>query len=81
MCYADTTEEDSLELLKDVVKLWMNIRGFSITGKWNEEYKRLSNKTSKSKSGLHKWLKKKAADKENMKSAGFKTKSELADSK
>ena len=76
VCFADTTEQDSLELLKDIVELWTNIRGFSITGRWNEECKRLSRDTSKSKPGLRKGLKKKTAGKENLKPAGSEAKSQ-----
>ena len=48
--YTDTIEEESLELKQDIVQL----QEFSMTGMWNEEYKRLSNEF---KSGLHKRLK------------------------
>ena len=50
------SEEDSVELLKDIVKLWITIRGFSIASTWIETYK-LANKETKQKStGLRKHL-------------------------
>ena len=35
-----TNEEDAIYLLKEIVGLWLTIRGFSIAGTWLEEYKR-----------------------------------------
>lgn len=58
----DLSEAESLELLRDIVHLWLNIRGFSVVGTWNEQYKRLNNETMKSQPGLRKSLKKKAAN-------------------
>lgn len=62
----DLTEEESMELLRDVVQLWFNIRGFSITGLWNEQYKRITNESSKSKPGLRKGLKKSEQSKQTV---------------
>ena len=52
-----TTEQDALELLKDIVQLWLTIRGFSISKSWLEDYKREAQGTTKKKS-LRKELKK-----------------------
>jgi len=35
----DITEEDAVHLLKEIVGLWLTIRGFSIAGSWLDEYK------------------------------------------
>lgn len=53
-----TNEEDAISLLKEIIGLWLTIRGFSIAGTWLEQYK-YKNKaagTSKTK-GLRKTLK------------------------
>ena len=59
MLYVDLSEAEANELLKDVLGLWLNIRGFSVTGLWNEQYKKLCNETTKAKPSLRKGLKKK----------------------
>ena len=43
-------------LLQDVVTLWFTMRGFSITSKLLEEYKKATNSTVKQKKGLRKQL-------------------------
>ena len=43
-------EEEALTLLKEIIGLWLNIRGFSIAGGWIEEYR----KVTKSKSSMSK---------------------------
>ena len=50
------SEQESVELLKEIVELWLTIRGFSITGQWMEIYKYSAKTTKKSKS-LRKTLK------------------------
>ena len=49
--------EIAQELLIEVLKLWVTIRGFSVAGMWNEQYKRICNEMTKGKSGLRKGLK------------------------
>ena len=54
-----SNEEDAIKLLREIVTLWITIRGFSIAGEWLEKYKQHKKSgTSKSK-GLRKQLKKK----------------------
>ncbi len=48
---------DCKEILKDVVTLWLNIRGFSVTGSWVEQHKKIVG-TTKSKPRLRAGLKK-----------------------
>ena len=57
----DITYEDlAIKLLKEIVGLWITIRGFSIAGAWLECYKQASaSSVSKSKS-LRKGLKQKS---------------------
>ena len=50
-------EEESVELLRDIVELWLTIRGFSIAGQWMEIYKKCSSKTTKKSKSLRKTLK------------------------
>ena len=38
----DLSAEDSTELLSEVVKLWLTVRGHSISGTWLEQYKRVA---------------------------------------
>lgn len=54
----DLDDDGASEVLKDVLTLWINIRGFSITGSWIEQRKKLYGITAKSKPGLRKGLKK-----------------------
>ena len=49
-------EEDATELLREIVTLWVTIRGFSITAMWMEAYKRESKKSTKKTPGLRKGL-------------------------
>ena len=51
---------DADELLKEIVELWLTIRGFSIAGQWMEMYKKKSMKTTKKNKGLCKTLKRTA---------------------
>ena len=39
-------EEESVELLRDIVELWLTIRGFSIAGQWMEIHLRLQRKAN-----------------------------------
>ena len=48
--------EESSELLRAIVQLWVTIRGFATTSAWMEDYKRASQKTTKAKKGLRKQL-------------------------
>ena len=57
MLCVDLDDDSASEVLKDVLTLWINIRGFSITGSWIEQRKKLCGTTSKSKPGLRKGLK------------------------
>ena len=50
-------EEESVELLRDIVELWLIICGFSIAGQWMEIYKKCSCKTTKKSKSLRKTLK------------------------
>ena len=52
MVYVSLTEEEACELLSDILNLWLTVRGFSVTGSWNEQYKKLCNETTKAKAGL-----------------------------
>lgn len=58
MLSIDLDDEESPEVLNDIITLWINIRGFSITGSWAEQQKKLSDTATKSKPGLRKGLKK-----------------------
>ena len=51
-----TDEDNAVFLLKEIIGLWLTIRGFSITGTWLEKYKEKIASTRKSK-GLRKNLK------------------------
>lgn len=50
-------EEESVELLRDIVELGLTIRGFSIAGQWMEIYKKYSSKATKKSKSLRKTLK------------------------
>ena len=54
----DMADEPAQELLRDVVKLWGTIRGFSMTSLWMQEYRVASKELLKQKKGLRKELKK-----------------------
>lgn len=49
------SEEEAVKLLKEVIGLWLTIRGYSISNAWIEHYKKIT-KSAKSK-GLRKELK------------------------
>lgn len=51
-------DEESTELLTHVVKLWLNVRGFSVTNEWMETYKQTVCSETKKKRSLRKELKK-----------------------
>lgn len=51
-------QEDSLQLLMDVVKLCVTTRGFAVTSMWLEEYKKAKNKDVKKSKSLREELKK-----------------------
>lgn len=55
-------ESHSMELLKEIIGLWLNIRGFSITKSWIEDYKRELCISNARKRSLRKELKKKQKD-------------------
>ena len=48
---------ESNALLKDIIQLWMTIRGFSIASKFMEDYKLSTNRTTKAKKSLRHQLK------------------------
>ena len=52
-----TNEDESMELLKDIVQLWLTIRGFSLAKEWMEQHKITARKTSYKSKGLRKTLK------------------------
>ena len=54
--------DGSTELLREILSLWITIRGGSIAGCWMEQYKRVSKETSKT--ALRKGLKRKSTKKE-----------------
>lgn len=51
-------EEDSTELLREIVSLWLNIRGFSISKIWMEEYKQIVCISTQKTKSLRKELRK-----------------------
>lgn len=57
------SEEDAIELLQELVTLWVTVRGFSVTATWIETYKRESKKTTKKTPALRKGL---SSSSENM---------------
>ena len=63
-CRDITDEEDAICLLKEIIGLWLTIRGFSIAGTWLEEYKKKAAGTCKTK-GLRKSLKQSETKKNN----------------
>ena len=50
-------EQDSMSLLRELIELWLTIRGHSIAGQWLEIYKNSQSKTTKKSKSLHKILK------------------------
>ena len=59
-----TDEDDAICLLKEIIGLWLTIRGFSIATSWMEEYK-MKTATIKKTKGLRKSLKQKSDTKSN----------------
>ncbi len=55
MLSVDISDDSSHEILRDIVKLWLNIRGFSLIGSWVEQRKKLGK--AGRKCGLRKSLK------------------------
>ena len=53
-------EGQAVQVLKEIIGLWVNIRGFSIAGAWLEMYRKATGK----KKALRKELKKKSTDKQ-----------------
>ena len=53
--------ENAIELLQDIEKLWVTVRGFSITALWMEMYKKESKKLIKKTPALRKGLSRPAA--------------------
>ena len=51
-------EQISQDLLREIVELWLTIRGFAVAREWVEIYKRCSSKTTKKSKPLRKALKK-----------------------
>lgn len=49
------SEDDAIELLTDIVQLWVTVRGFSLVNTWMETYK-IKNKTSTKSKSLRKEL-------------------------
>ncbi len=49
-------EDDQQALLRDIVKLWVTIRGFSIVACWMESYKQLCHKGVQKSTGQRKSL-------------------------
>ena len=48
--------EEAQELLYEVVRLWVTIRGFSIASMWMETYKQATKQTKQKSTGLRKHL-------------------------
>ena len=48
--------DDAYELLQSTIKLWVTIRGYSLTATWMEQYKRASQDSSSKKKALRKDL-------------------------
>ena len=51
------TEDNAALLLKEIIELWLTIRGFSIAGQWLEIYKSNRQVTTKKSKSLRKTLK------------------------
>ena len=50
-------EQHAIQLLKEIIGLWVTIRGFSIAGAWLEEYKQASHSSVRKSKPLRKGLK------------------------
>ena len=59
------SDDDAIELLKEIVTLWVTVRGFSITATWMEMYKQEKKKTTTKKKGLRKELSHSTSDRNN----------------
>ena len=55
---SDIKEEHAIHLLKEIVGLWLTIRGFAIASAWTEQYKRATKTNSHKSKGLRKNLQK-----------------------
>ena len=51
-------DKDGFELLRNIIELWLTIRGFSISKAWMEEYKCIAKTSTKGKKSLRKDLRK-----------------------
>ena len=51
------SEEQAVKLLKEIIGLWVTIRGFSIAGTWMEQYMHANKNVSSKSKGLRKELK------------------------
>ena len=56
MLSVDIDDSFSSELLKDIIKLWVTIRGFSTVLAWMEEYKQSTKTNTQKSKGLRKTL-------------------------
>ena len=50
------SEEEAIELLENIVTLWVTTRGFAITAMWMEIYRKESKKNTKKTPALRKGL-------------------------
>lgn len=48
--------DEAQHLLKDIIELWVTIRGFSVVGSWIETYKETGHKIIQKAAGLRKSL-------------------------
>ena len=48
--------DDAIELLREIVTLWVTVRGFSITAMWMEVYKKVCQTITTKRAGLRKEL-------------------------
>ena len=55
-------DDDCQELLKEIVGLWLTIRGYAMTSFWMEQYKVATREEVKKKKALRKDLKKKSEE-------------------
>ena len=53
----DEDEDTNQELLQQIIHLWINIRGFSLSKAWMENYKIATTATTRKKKSLRKQLK------------------------
>ena len=53
----DEDEDINQELLQQIIHLWINIRGFSLSKAWMENYKVATTATTRKKKSLRKQLK------------------------